>query len=306
MDAPGMFLWDWNGTLVNDVALCSQLLNSQLQRHGHAPLGGVEEYRRVFRFPIEDYKDAGFDFARCSYRQLAAEYMSALPLPACWNAPCSRTPGRCWQRWQRGARQVVLSASEQAMLDEQLAHFGLMGYFEEVLGQSDFYGHSKVQRGLAWLAASGLEKERAVMVGDTDHDFEVAAALGIRCVLFAGGHQPREKVGRHRRAGDRRPAPAAGAVTGRRPLPPESLLPCRGKRGAFFCFVQAPPHWRKTMQTAPRRPRCPAGPRRRTRSGVELHAPTAEMCGAGFDDAALAEGRGLKAWRRRFHRLMVA
>ena len=55
MDAPGIFLWDWNGTLVNDVALCSQLLNSQLQRHGHAPLGGVEEYRRVFRFPIEEY-----------------------------------------------------------------------------------------------------------------------------------------------------------------------------------------------------------------------------------------------------------
>lgn len=34
MDVPGIFLWDWNGTLVNDVALCSQLLNSQLQRHG--------------------------------------------------------------------------------------------------------------------------------------------------------------------------------------------------------------------------------------------------------------------------------
>ena len=76
MDVPGIFLWDWNGTLVNDVALCSQLLNSQLQRHGHAPLGGVEEYRRVFRFPIEEYyKDAGFDFARCSHRQIAAESM---------------------------------------------------------------------------------------------------------------------------------------------------------------------------------------------------------------------------------------
>ena len=42
MNTPGTFLWDWNGTLVNDVALCSQLLNSQLQRHGHAPLGGIQ------------------------------------------------------------------------------------------------------------------------------------------------------------------------------------------------------------------------------------------------------------------------
>ena len=32
------------------------------------------------------------------------------------------------------------------------------------------------------------------MVGDTDHDLEVANALGIRCVLFSGGHQPREKL----------------------------------------------------------------------------------------------------------------
>lgn len=142
MDAPGMFLWDWNGTLVNDVALCSQLLNSQLQRHGHAPLGGVEEYRRVFRFPIEEYyKDAGFDFARCSYRQLAAEYMQLYParLLECPLQPHARQVLAALAA--RGARQVVLSASEQAMLDEQLAHFGLMGYFEEVLGQSDFYGH---------------------------------------------------------------------------------------------------------------------------------------------------------------------
>ena len=94
MNAPGIFLWDWNGTLVNDVALCSQLLNSQLQRHGHAPLGGVEEYRRVFRFPIEEYyKDAGFDFS-VSLRRNTCSFT----LPACWNVPCSRTRSRCWRR----------------------------------------------------------------------------------------------------------------------------------------------------------------------------------------------------------------
>ena len=33
---------------------------------------------------------------------------------------------------------------------------------------------------------------RIMMVGDSEHDFEVARALGVRCVLFSGGHQPRE------------------------------------------------------------------------------------------------------------------
>lgn len=195
MKHPCVFVWDWNGTLVNDVALCSRLLNSQLQRHGHAPLGGIAEYKRVFRFPIEEYyQDAGFDFSRCSYQELAAEYMQLYPAQVleCPLQPYARQVLDALAA--RGARQVILSASEQTMLNQQLAHFGLTGYFDEVLGQTDFYGRSKVQRGLAWLEKSGVAKQSAVMVGDTDHDFEVAHALGIGCVLFSGGHQLRETL----------------------------------------------------------------------------------------------------------------
>lgn len=28
------------------------------------------------------------------------------------------------------------------------------------------------------------------MIGDTVHDAEVAAAMGVQCVLYSGGHQP--------------------------------------------------------------------------------------------------------------------
>ena len=43
-----------------------------------------------------------------------------------------------------------------------------------------------------WLRESGADPARIMMVGDSEHDFEVARALGVRCVLFSGGHQPRE------------------------------------------------------------------------------------------------------------------
>ena len=45
---------------------------------------------------------------------------------------------------------------------------------------------------LRWLRESGADPARIMMVGDSEHDFEVARALGVRCVLFSGGHQPRE------------------------------------------------------------------------------------------------------------------
>ena len=32
------------------------------------------------------------------------------------------------------------------------------------------------------------------MIGDTDHDAEVAAAMGVDCVLVASGHQNRNKL----------------------------------------------------------------------------------------------------------------
>ena len=34
-------LWDWNGTLLDDAALCCELLNTMLARHGYAPVGSM-------------------------------------------------------------------------------------------------------------------------------------------------------------------------------------------------------------------------------------------------------------------------
>jgi len=35
-----------------------------------------------------------------------------------------------------------------------------------------------------------------VLVGDTDHDVEVAQALGVKCLLVASGHQSPERLSR--------------------------------------------------------------------------------------------------------------
>ena len=35
---------------------------------------------------------------------------------------------------------------------------------------------------------------RALLIGDTDHDQEVAAEMGIDCILIPAGHQSRERL----------------------------------------------------------------------------------------------------------------
>ena len=163
-------LWDWNGTLLDDAALCCELLNTMLARHGYAPVGSMEAYRQVFCFPIETYyRRAGFDFSRHPFAALADEYMR-LYTPR--SLDCPLQPDACAvldALRAQGMRQVMLSASKRENLQQQVEHFGLR-----------------------WLRESGADPARIMMVGDSEHDFEVARALGVRCVLFSGGHQPRE------------------------------------------------------------------------------------------------------------------
>ena len=183
-------LWDWNGTLLDDAALCCELLNTMLARHGYAP---VEAYRQVFCFPIETYyRRAGFDFSRHPFAALADEYMR-LYTPR--SLGCPLQPDACAvldALRAQGMRQVMLSASKRENLQQQVEHFGLRSRFDTLLGLSDIYAKSKTEVGLRWLRESGADPARIMMVGDSEHDFEVARALGVRCVLFSGGHQPRE------------------------------------------------------------------------------------------------------------------
>ena len=89
---PSLVLWDWNGTLLDDVALCVDALNRLLRIYHYPQQYSLAQYREIFGFPIEDYYiRAGFDFSKNSYKELADDYMQdylaragAPTLTACW------------------------------------------------------------------------------------------------------------------------------------------------------------------------------------------------------------------------------
>lgn len=187
--------WDWNGTLLDDLDLSLDILNDILEAYGYPQRFTEDSYREIFGFPIEDYYTrVGFDFQRHPYPMLAQSYMDR------YNAAVPHCPAMAHaaetlaELQRRGYQQVILSASRRDYLIEQVSARGLKGYFTELLGLSDIYGVSKVQAGLDYLHTSGLDPAACVMVGDTDHDAEVAAAMGIRCILLASGHQNRARL----------------------------------------------------------------------------------------------------------------
>ncbi len=55
-------IWDWNGTLLNDLDLCISAINVLLGKR-ELPLLNRQTYKAVFSFPVKDYyKAVGFRF----------------------------------------------------------------------------------------------------------------------------------------------------------------------------------------------------------------------------------------------------
>ena len=190
-----LVIWDWNGTLLDDTDMCYQIANEMRSERGMELMQGVEEYRRYFTFPVIDYyRRMGYSFETEPFENISLQFvaMYASRFPSCALQSCAKDALSAVLK--TGARQVLLSATGQEKLEEQVAHFGLNDYFERVIGSSNNLAHGKADYAMAFLRESGVSPARALFVGDTDHDFEIASAIGCGCALLTAGHQTKEHL----------------------------------------------------------------------------------------------------------------
>ena len=181
-------IWDFNGTLLNDVDIGIQSINVLLAARGMAELPSADAYREVSGFPIiEYYKRIGFDFSEEPYDKVALEWVEQYT-SRMGNATLYDGAEELLGLVRKmGMGQILLSATELDMLRTQVDSLGIGRFFDEICGMDNVYAHGKKSLGQKW--AREHMDARALFVGDTDHDFEVASEMGADCVLFSGGHQ---------------------------------------------------------------------------------------------------------------------
>ena len=186
---PKLLIWDWNGTIIDDADLCFAIENELLRERGMPEITKAW-YLQHFSFPIRAYYEMmGYTFETESFETVSEIFMER------YRARFSDCPLRYGvievlkAIGERGVKQTLLSLTQQHDLAEQANRFGVAPYFSEILGQDDILGHSKVQRAKDYIAQNGIDPNDALFVGDTDHDVEVADAVGCRCALLEGGHQ---------------------------------------------------------------------------------------------------------------------
>jgi phosphoglycolate phosphatase len=189
-----LIIWDWNGTLLDDISICLDSMNSMLALR-RLPQLTADHYRSVFTFPVAQYyRSIGFDFDNESFDTVAMEFMdryfSRLP------AATLHEGAENLLEFIRSSdiRQCILSAMEHQALAESVKKLGIQKYFSRILGIDDHFAHGKSAIARRLLDEAGIPSGEVLLVGDTLHDHEIADDLGCHCVLIAHGHQSRERL----------------------------------------------------------------------------------------------------------------
>jgi phosphoglycolate phosphatase len=184
-------IWDWNGTLLNDVWLCADIMNNLLNKRS-LPEITLEKYREIFTFPVEDYYlKAGHSFENESFKVIGKEFMDEYELK---KVECRLFPGAVnvlQSIRDLGIDQYLLSAYKQESLIDFVRQFGLDEYFLSVKGLNHIYADGKLKLARQLIAEISNKKNtsKTLFIGDTIHDFEVASNLGADCLIITSGHQ---------------------------------------------------------------------------------------------------------------------
>ena len=187
-------IWDWNGTLINDVWLAVDIMNKMLAKRG-LPLLTIDSYKEVFDFPVIDYyARLGFDFHKEPFEIVGTEFIENYNIRHFECELHSPVYEIVDQLNKHSISQSILSARKQQQLDEEIIHYKLDNYIKFLIGLDNHYAGSKVENGLLLLKELHLRPKDVVLIGDTKHDFDVAMAMGIDCILVATGHHNKEKL----------------------------------------------------------------------------------------------------------------
>jgi phosphoglycolate phosphatase-like HAD superfamily hydrolase len=179
-------VWDWNGTLLDDLTLVVAATNACLAAVG-GPQVTAEEHRRDFRRPVVDYYSLvlGRVVTPDEFKRLDDAFHDAYRAGM---ASCTLTADAQAAMANWAGTQSLLSMFFHDELVREVARHGLAGRLARVDGlPGSVGGHLKASYLAAHLAALDLPGSSVVLIGDSVDDSAAAASVGAECVLYAGG-----------------------------------------------------------------------------------------------------------------------
>ena len=179
-------VWDWNGTLLDDLSLVVEATNQAFAAVGGRSVDS-DEHRRTFRRPVAEF------YAEILERAVDAEEFGRLDrifhdayrlgLTTTTLAADAMHALKSWP-----GSQSLLSMWFHSELVPAVETYGLTGVFTRVDGlRTEIGGDLKAGHLARHLDELGVPGDRAVLIGDSLDDALAAESVGAAAVLYTGG-----------------------------------------------------------------------------------------------------------------------
>jgi len=191
-------VWDWNGTLFADLDIVVSAVNVSLRAVGAGPID-ADRYREVYQRPLHRFYETLLG------RPVLPDEMTALDLDFhdAYHALLDQARLTVDARGAvdlvaaRGQTQSVLSMWWHDRLVPAVRFFALDDFMLAVDGHRGPAGASKQNHlarhveQLVRLFPGRVQRDGMTVIGDVTDDSDAARAVGVGCVLYDGGSQPR-------------------------------------------------------------------------------------------------------------------
>jgi len=178
-------IFDWSGTLVDDMEPVIEATNVVLEKYGIAPYDR-EGFRRSFRLPYHEFYEELLPGVALA--ELEAHFRPAFDGATSLVTVLPHAREKLEWAKQRGMRMFVLTSMDPTAFARQLNEFGMQDFFEEtyagVLDKRDLIAQI--------LETHALHKDETAFIGDMTHDIETARHGGISSIAVLTGYHHAE------------------------------------------------------------------------------------------------------------------
>lgn len=193
MDKYKYIIWDWNGTLLDDINASLRSVNDMLEKRGMAHIDKAT-YRDAIGVPIRVFYDKVFDMSKEDYNVIIKEYNEGylMHLPECG---LSDGAVELLEKFSlQGKKQAIVSSSNNDQLMENVEKYGVIKWFDAVLGAADYMADSKIDRAVNYLKSYNSDPSEVLVIGDLAHDAMLAEEINADCILLSTGHEKPERL----------------------------------------------------------------------------------------------------------------
>jgi len=187
-------VWDWNGTLFDDLHVIIEAVNLGLEPLGLGPID-LDDYRTHYTRPVKVFYDrlAGRDMTEDEWHAIDSRFHDGYRELMRRARPTRDAVPALDAVRSAGIPQSLLSMFPHPDLVPLVSRLGLAHYFDRIDGLRGPPGDTKagyLERHLAELIGDA-DPSDVLVIGDTPDDAVAAAQVGARCVLYDNGSHHR-------------------------------------------------------------------------------------------------------------------